>query len=278
MPAISPENAQHGKHNLFYPTDEEFEIALADALNEEYRSIVNAGLIVQVDDPQLITYFNRNPNKSVAECRAWAEGRIEIINHALRGIPEEMVRFHTCYSFDAAPRLGDMELKDMLDLILRIRAGAYSFEAANPRHEHEYELWETVKLPEGKILLPGVVAISTVVVEHPDLVKQRLLRFAKSSDARTSSRVPTAGLAPWPAHRIPIRPSPGRSSMRWRRVLGERARFYGSADFAESAATDGTHPCNYGLGNLRIFGENRRCRGQRERRSASPPCRHWPRG
>lgn len=179
MPAISPENAQHGKSNLYYPSNEEFEIALAEALNEEYRTIVNAGFTVQVDDPQLITYFNRNPDKSVAECRKWAEARIEILNHALRGIPEEKIRLHTCYSFDAAPRLGDMELKDILDLILQIKAGTYSFEAANPRHEHEYELWETVKLPEGKILMPGVVAISTVVVEHPDLVKQRLVRYAK---------------------------------------------------------------------------------------------------
>jgi 5-methyltetrahydropteroyltriglutamate--homocysteine methyltransferase len=179
MPAISPENAQHGKRNLYYRTDEEFEIALADALNGEYRTIVEAGLIVQIDDPQLVTYFNRNPDKSVAECRKWAEGRIEVLNYALRGIPEENIRLHTCYSFDAAPRLGDMELGDILDLVLKIKAGAYSFEAANPRHEHEYELWERTKLPEGKLLLPGMVAISTVVVEHPDLVKQRILRYAK---------------------------------------------------------------------------------------------------
>jgi 5-methyltetrahydropteroyltriglutamate--homocysteine methyltransferase len=179
MPAISPENAQHGKRNSYYRTEQEFAIALAEALNEEYRLIVDAGLLVQVDDPQLITYFNRNPDKSVAECRTWAEGRIEILNHALRGIPEEKIRFHTCYSFDAAPRLGDMELKDILDLILKIKAGAYSFEGANPRHEHEHQLWETTKLPEGKVLLPGVVAISTVVVEHPELVAQRLIRYAK---------------------------------------------------------------------------------------------------
>lgn len=178
MPAISPENAQHGKRNLYYRTDEEFSIALAEALNEEYRAIVDAGLLVQIDDPQLITYFNRNPDKSIAECRKWAEGRVEILNHALRGIPEENVRFHTCYSFDAVPRLGDMELKDILDLILKIRAGAYSFEGANPRHEHEYELWEAARLPEGRVLIPGVIAISTVVVEHPELVKQRILRYA----------------------------------------------------------------------------------------------------
>jgi 5-methyltetrahydropteroyltriglutamate--homocysteine methyltransferase len=179
MPAISPENAQVGKRNEFYQSEEEFAVALADALNEEYRAIVAAGFLVQIDDPQLITYFNRNPDKSVAECRGWVEGRIEILNHALRGIPEDKIRFHTCCSFDAAPRVGDMELKDILDLILRIKAGAYSFEGANPRHEHEYRIWETTKLPDGKVLMPGVVAISTVVVEHPELVAQRIIRYAE---------------------------------------------------------------------------------------------------
>ncbi len=179
MPAISPENAQVGKRNEYYKTDEEFTVALAEALNEEYRAIVAAGFLVQIDDPQLITYFNRNPDKSVGECRRWAEGRIEILNHALHGIPEDKIRFHTCYSFDAAPRVGDMELKDILDLILRINAGAYSFEGANPRHEHEYRLWKTTTLPDAKVLMPGVVAISTVVVEHPELVAQRIVRYAE---------------------------------------------------------------------------------------------------
>jgi 5-methyltetrahydropteroyltriglutamate--homocysteine methyltransferase len=178
MPAISPENAQHGKRNEYYSTEEEFAVAVAEALNEEYRAIIEAGFLVQIDDPQLITYFNRNPDKTVVECRRWVEERIEIINHALQGIPEEKVRFHICYSFDAAPRLGDMELKDILDLLFQVKAGAYSFEGANPRHEHEYQLWENTKLPDGKILLPGVIAISTVVVEHPDLVAQRLIRYA----------------------------------------------------------------------------------------------------
>ncbi len=179
MPAISPENAQVGKRNEYYQSEEEFAVALADALNEEYRAIVAGGLLVQIDDPQLITYFNRNPDKSVAECRRWVESRIEILNHALRGIPDDKIRFHTCYSFDAAPRVGDMELKDILDLILRIKAGAYSFEGANPRHEHEYRLWETTRLPDEKVLMPGVVAISTVVVEHPELVAQRIIRYAE---------------------------------------------------------------------------------------------------
>ena len=178
IPAISPENAQHGKRNAYYKTEEEFSLALADALNEEYRTIVDAGFLVQIDDPQLITYYNRNPDKSVHECRHWAAERVDILNYALRGIPEEKIRFHTCYSFDAVPRLGDMELKDMLDLILKIKAGGYSFEGANPRHEHEYRLWETHKLPEGRVLIPGVIAISSVVIEHPELVADRIVRYA----------------------------------------------------------------------------------------------------
>ena len=179
IPAISPENVEYGKRNEYYRTDEEFSIAIADALNQEYRAIVDAGFLVQVDDPHLLTYFNRNPDKTVAECRQWVQGRIEIINHALRGIPEEKTRFHSCYSFDVAPRTGDMELKDILDLILQIKAGAYSLEGANPRHEHEYQLWEKTRLPEGRLLVPGVVAISTIVVEHPELVAQRIVRYAK---------------------------------------------------------------------------------------------------
>lgn len=178
VPAISPENAQYAKSNAYYKTEEEFSFALADALREEYRMIVEAGFLVQIDDPQLITYYNRNPDKSVAECRKWAEGRIEVLNHSLRGIPEEKIRFHTCYSFDMAPRLGDMELKDILDIILRINAGGYSFEGGNPRHEHEWQLWKTTKLPDGKILIPGVVGISSLVVEHPDLVAERIVRYA----------------------------------------------------------------------------------------------------
>ena len=179
MPTISPENAQYGKRNEYYRTEEEFSIAIADALNQEYTAIADAGFLVQVDDPQFLTYFNRNPDKSVAECREWAQSRVEIVNHALRGIPEEKIRFHSCYSFDVAPRTGDMELKDILDIILQIKAGFYSFEGANPRHEHEHELWENTKLPAGRILMPGVIAISTIVVEHPELVAQRIVRYAE---------------------------------------------------------------------------------------------------
>jgi 5-methyltetrahydropteroyltriglutamate--homocysteine methyltransferase len=115
----------------------------------------------------------------VEDCRAWAAARVEALNHALRGIPRDRVRFHTCYSINMGPRLHDMELKDVVDLILRVRAGAYSFEAANPRHEHEWRVWEGVRLPEDAVLIPGVITQSTVLVEHPELVAERIARFAQ---------------------------------------------------------------------------------------------------
>jgi 5-methyltetrahydropteroyltriglutamate--homocysteine methyltransferase len=177
LPAISPSNVQAYILNEHYATDEEFQIAIADALHEEYKAISDAGLLVQIDDPRLVTQYIRDPSLSIEECRRWAARHVEILNHALRDIPEEQIRFHTCYSINMGPRVHDMELKDIVDVILGIRAGAYSFEAANPRHEHEWQVWETVTLPEGKLLIPGVITQSTVLVEHPELVAQRIARF-----------------------------------------------------------------------------------------------------
>ena len=147
-------------------------------MHEEYKAIVDAGFLLQIDDPFLVTYYITRPDLSLAECRKWCELRVEALNHALAGIPEDKVRFHTCYSINMGPRVHDMQLKDVVDIILKVRAGAYSFEAANPRHEHEFEVWRAVKLPDDKILIPGLITQSTVLVEHPELVAQRLLRFA----------------------------------------------------------------------------------------------------
>ena len=178
LPAISPSNVQAYITNEFYPSDEELQVAIADSLHEEYTAIAEAGLLVQIDDPRLVTQYIRDPSLSVEECRRWAERHVEILNHALRGIPEEQIRFHTCYSINIGPRVHDMQLEDIVDVILKIRAGAYSFEAANPRHEHEWQVWESVKLADGKLLIPGVITQSTVLVEHPELVAQRIERFA----------------------------------------------------------------------------------------------------
>jgi 5-methyltetrahydropteroyltriglutamate--homocysteine methyltransferase len=178
MPAISPSMLEDRHRNTYYKTDEEYLFAIADALAEEYKAIVEAGFLLQIDDPRLVSYYTLRPDQSIAECRKWAEPRIAAVNHALRDIPTEKIRFHTCYSINMGPRVHEMELKDCVDLILKIRAGAYSFEAANPRHDHEWKVWATVKLPDGAILIPGVITHSTVLVEHPELVAERIGRFA----------------------------------------------------------------------------------------------------
>ena len=176
--AISPTNLEMYLPNEYYRSDEEYLVALAEAINEEYRAIVDAGFLLQIDDPRLITYYNRTPGISLEDNRKFMALRVEIVNHALRGIPEDRVRFHTCYSVNVGPRIHDLELKHYVDLMLKIKAQAYSIEASNPRHEHEWKVWEEVKLPEGKVLIPGVVSHCVYQVEHPELVAQRIERFA----------------------------------------------------------------------------------------------------
>ena len=178
LPAISPSNIEGRYTNLHYATAEEYLFAIADAMHEEYKAIVDAGLVLQIDDPRLVTYYIMQPQASLAECRRWAEARVDALNHALRGIPRDRVRFHTCYSINMGPRVHDMQLKDIVDIILKVNAGAYSFEAANPRHEHEWKLWQDVDL-DGKVLIPGVISHSTVLVEHPELIADRIVRFAE---------------------------------------------------------------------------------------------------
>jgi 5-methyltetrahydropteroyltriglutamate--homocysteine methyltransferase len=178
MPAISPSNIEDWQKNAYYKSQEEYIFAIAEAMREEYRAIVEANLLLQIDDPRLVTYYIIHPEASIADCRKWAELRVAALNHALRDIPPEKIRFHTCYGINMGPRIHDMELKDIVDIILKIRAGAYSFEAANPRHEHEWKVWKDVKLPDGKILIPGVISHSTILVEHPELVADRIARYA----------------------------------------------------------------------------------------------------
>jgi 5-methyltetrahydropteroyltriglutamate--homocysteine methyltransferase len=178
MTAISPSNLELYYENQHYASDEEYLTALAEAMRVEYKAIVDAGLLLQIDDPRMATHYNRAVNASIEDCRKFIALRVEAVNHAFRGIPEDRVRFHTCYSVNVAPRVHDFELKHFVDLMLKIRASAYLIEAANPRHEHEWQLWQDVKLPEGKILVPGVVSHCIHLVEHPELVAQRIVRFA----------------------------------------------------------------------------------------------------
>ena len=177
VPAIAPSNIETTTPNEYYKTEEEYVFAIAQAMREEYQAIVQAGFLLQIDDPFLITYYITRPDLSVADCRKWAELRVEALNAAIAGISADRIRFHTCYSINMGPRVHDMQLRDIIDIILKVRAGCYSFEAANPRHEHEWQDWKRVKLPDDKVLMPGVITQSTVLVEHPELVAQRIARF-----------------------------------------------------------------------------------------------------
>jgi 5-methyltetrahydropteroyltriglutamate--homocysteine methyltransferase len=180
LPVVAPASV-YWLHNEYYASDEEFIYAVADALHEEYKAIVDAGLLVQVDDAVLMHEADsiQSLGGSWEDYRKWAELRVEALNHALRGIPENRVRYHVCWGSWHAPHVYDPPLRDVVDLILRVNAYAYSIEQANPRHEHEWQVWEDVKLPDGKVLMPGVVTHSTNVVEHPELVAQRLVRLAR---------------------------------------------------------------------------------------------------
>jgi 5-methyltetrahydropteroyltriglutamate--homocysteine methyltransferase len=179
MPAVAAATVAASRPNEYYKSDEEYLNAIADALNQEYRAIVDAGLVLQIDDPRLSSQYTMTQNVSVEDTRKWIAQRVEVLNYSLKGIPEESVRFHTCYSIDIGPRLHDLALKDIADLMLRLNTAAYSFEASNPRHEHEYHLWETLKLPGGKVLIPGFVSHATHLVEHPELVAERIVRYAR---------------------------------------------------------------------------------------------------
>jgi 5-methyltetrahydropteroyltriglutamate--homocysteine methyltransferase len=179
LPVVAPASA-YWLLNEHYASEEEFMFALADALREEYRSIVDAGLLVQVDDAVMMheadTMMARG--QSWDDYRRWADLRVRALNHALEGLPEDRVRYHVCWGSWHGPHVFDPELKDMVDLILAVNAGTYVMEQANARHEHEWRVWEEVALPDGKKLIPGVVTHHTNVVEHPDLVAQRLVRLA----------------------------------------------------------------------------------------------------
>ena len=175
MPAIAPGFFT----NKYYRNDEEFQYALAEALRVEYLAIVDAGFILQIDDPSLTRLYRTDLSLSVAERARDAEIYIEALNHALRGIAPEKIRYHTCYGINEGPRIFDIALKDIIDLMLKVNAEAISFEAANPRHEHEWRLWETLKLPAGKILIPGVITHCSNIVEHPELVAERIMRYTK---------------------------------------------------------------------------------------------------
>jgi 5-methyltetrahydropteroyltriglutamate--homocysteine methyltransferase len=178
MTAVAPASTGYDASDEFYKDERDYVFAIAEALREEYLEIVNSGLVLQVDDAVLANMYDEIVQQGPEKYWQWAELRVEALNHALRGIPEDRVRYHVCFGSWHVPHVADAPLEVILPLMLKVRAGAYSIEAANVRHEHEWRVWQTAKLPPGKILIPGVVTHHTTSVEHPRLVADRIVRFA----------------------------------------------------------------------------------------------------
>jgi 5-methyltetrahydropteroyltriglutamate--homocysteine methyltransferase len=180
MPVVAPASAVPRFKNEYYKSEEEALFALGEALREEYRAIVDAGLYVQIDDAFLpYMYDVAFAGEDLESYRKWASVRVDALNHAIEGLPEDKIRYHICWGSFNTPHVSDVPLKDIVDLVLRVKAGAYCIEMGNPRHEHEWRVWESVKLPAGRTLVPGVISHSTNVVEHPELVAERLVRVAR---------------------------------------------------------------------------------------------------
>jgi 5-methyltetrahydropteroyltriglutamate--homocysteine methyltransferase len=204
LPAVAPGTIEHWLFNQHYATDEELLFAVADAMHAEYKLITDAGLNLQIDDPDLPDGWQMFPEMSVDDYRKYAAVRVEALNHALRDIPEEQVRLHVCWGSGHGPHKNDIPLEHIVDLILGVKAQVYSIEAANPRHDHEWRVWQAVQPPEGKSLMPGVVGHATDIIEHPRLVADRLVRYAQivgkqnvvaGTDCGVGSRVFNAEIA-----------------------------------------------------------------------------------
>jgi 5-methyltetrahydropteroyltriglutamate--homocysteine methyltransferase len=178
LPANTPGTIEHWIANEYYRSDEEFVFAIAEVMREEYRAIVDAGFLLQIDDPDLPDGWACLPGISVVDYRKYATMRVDALNHALSGIPKEKVRLHVCWGSFHGPHHDDIPLPDIIDLIFRVNAASFSIEASNPCHEHEWRVFEDVKLPDGATLIPGVVGHCTDFIEHPDLVAERLVRYA----------------------------------------------------------------------------------------------------
>jgi 5-methyltetrahydropteroyltriglutamate--homocysteine methyltransferase len=179
LTAVAPASTAYDGVNEYYPSEKAYVYAIADALREEYLAIYKAGLLLQVDDAVLANMYDDLVQTSPQHYREWANLRVEALNHALEGIPEERIRYHVCFGSWHVPHVADAPLEEIVGLILKVRAGAYSIEAANVRHEHEWRVWENAKLPAGRVLIPGVITHHTVTVEHPQVVADRIVRFAR---------------------------------------------------------------------------------------------------
>jgi len=180
LPVAAPTSVIPDRKNEYYKSDDDLQQAIAEAMRVEYKTIVDAGLLVQLDDARAAVSYDRMvPPKTLEEYRAWLARQVEIINHAIEGLPREKIRYHVCWGSWPGPHSSDVPFRDIADLVLQVRAGGYSIELANPRHEHEWRLWEHLKLPPETVLIPGVISHATNIVEHPELVAERIVRLAR---------------------------------------------------------------------------------------------------
>ena len=202
LPVAAPASVIPDRKNEYYKDDEECLEAIAAAMRTEYRTIVGAGFILQLDDARAaVTYDRMVPPASFAEYRNWVARHVEVLNHAIDGIPEEKMRYHVCWGSWPGPHTSDVPLQDIVDLILKVRVGAYVIEGANPRHEHEWKVWREAKLPDGKILIAGVISHATNIVEHPELVAERIVRLARVVGRESVMAGTDCGFAQGPFHR-----------------------------------------------------------------------------
>jgi len=180
LPVAAPTSVIPDRKNEYYKSDDDLQQAIAEAMRVEYKTIVDAGLLVQLDDARAAVSYDRMvPPKTLEEYRVWLARQVEIINHAVEGLPREKIRYHVCWGSWPGPHSSDVPFRDIADLVLQVRAGGYSIELANPRHEHEWRLWEHLKLPAETVLIPGVISHATNIVEHPELVAERIVRLAR---------------------------------------------------------------------------------------------------
>jgi 5-methyltetrahydropteroyltriglutamate--homocysteine methyltransferase len=180
LPVAAPASVIPDRKNEYYKSDEDCLVAIGEAMRTEYKMIVDAGFVLQLDDARAaVTYDRMVPPGSFGDYRKWVAMHMEVLNHAIAGLPPERIRYHVCWGSWPGPHTTDVPLKDIIDLILSVRVGAYVIEGANPRHEHEWKVWQDVKLPEGRVLIPGVISHATNVVEHPELVAERIGRYAR---------------------------------------------------------------------------------------------------
>ena len=202
LPVAAPASVIPDRKNEYYKSDEELQAAIADAMRTEYKTIIDSGFLVQLDDARnAVTYDRMVPPATFSDYRRWLAQQVEIINHAIEGLPQDRIRYHVCWGSWPGPHVSDVPLKDIVDLILKVKVGAYVIEGANPRHEHEWQVWKDAKLGPGQVLIPGVISHATNVVEHPELVAERVVRLARIVGRENVIAGTDCGFAQGPFHR-----------------------------------------------------------------------------